>query len=195
MRSSQLKRGRVGAALVAMIAVVGAAAIGAAGEAQPPGPRGGLGGPARPGPGGPFAGLGLNLRDLSEEQREQAQRVVESHAEEMERSATELRTSRFALEDAIATTPLDEAAILQRSADVGAAEGRLAVVRGRIQAEIFALLTPDQQQQVTERREQMRERREAGEPRPPRRPGARLWRMWRGMASLVLRTAGRNDPS
>lgn len=186
MRWKQLTRGLVGAALVATIAVVGTTAIGASGEAQPPGPRGGLGGPARPGPGGPFGGFGLNLRDLSEEQREQAQRVIESHAEEMERLGTELRTARFALEDTIAATPLDEAAILQRSADVGAAEGRLAVVRGRMQAEIFALLTPEQQQQVTERREQMRERREAGEPRPPRRPGARFGRMWRGLASFIM---------
>jgi ElaB/YqjD/DUF883 family membrane-anchored ribosome-binding protein len=73
--------------------------------------------------------------------------------------------------------------VRQRSADVAAVEADMAVLRAQIHRDVFAVLTPDQQQRARElraeaaqrfdeRRERMNERRQQFEERRQRRgPG------------------------
>jgi len=160
----------IGVALV-LVSVLGVTSWVVTGaQAQPPGAPAGPR-PHRMGPGGGFGpGMGLGLggvSNLSDAQREQIRRVVENHADQIGPLTEKVRAARLALEDALVNDPLSEGPLLQRSSDLGAAEGELAVARGRLLAEISTLLTPEQQQQAKAWREQMKER--IGSDRPPRR--------------------------
>jgi protein CpxP len=143
---------------------VGAAATLAARE-QGPGPLGpgggfgrrGPGGPGMRGPGGPMVSLrGLDLTDT---QREQVRAVMASHQAEFEAQAQKLGPARKALTDAVTAETLDESAIRQRAADVAALEADGAVLRARVHGEIWALLTPEQQQKARDLKAQAEQRR------------------------------------
>ena len=76
-----------------------------------------------------------------------------------------MQTARTALQDAVTADSFDEATVRQKSVDVAAVEADAAVLRAKVHSEVWALLTPEQQQkarelkaQRVERRAQMRER-------------------------------------
>jgi Spy/CpxP family protein refolding chaperone len=138
--------------------------------AREQGPRGfmgqiGPGGPGR-GPGGPGGFVpGLRALDLTETQREQVKAAMESHKAEFEAQATKMQAARQALDAVVTADTLDEAAIRQKSADVAVVEADGAVLRAKVHTEVWALLTPEQQQkaktlqaQRESRRGQIRER-------------------------------------
>jgi Spy/CpxP family protein refolding chaperone len=116
-----------------------------------------------PGSGGPGRGFGPGLfglrAELSDAQREQVRAVMERHEDETRPLREQHRAAQLALEDAIVADSIDEATIRQKSAELSSVATELAVVRARIHAEVMALLTPEQRQQVQERRTQARERR------------------------------------
>jgi protein CpxP len=161
------------AGITAAVALaVGAAATLAAREQGPFGPGAGIG---RRGPGGPgMRGLfPLRGLDLTDAQRDQVRAVMQSHRAEFEAQAQKLGPARRALNDAVTAETLDEAAIRQRAAEVAAIEAEGAVLRARVHGEIWALLTPEQQQKARElkaradqRREQRRERFRQRQQRP-----------------------------
>ena len=74
----------------------------------------------------------------------------------------QLRPARLALEAAITADTFDEATIRQKNADVAAVDAELAVIRAQVNAEIVALLTPEQRKLLQDRRDQM-----ANHPMPP----------------------------
>jgi len=166
---------RMALGLGALVLIVGVGAAGfAAAQNQDNAPdhrpfsrRGGPEGPGGPGgfigrggPGGPMAGMILRDLDLTDAQEEQVRSILEARraadAPLMERAGA----ARQALQTAVQTRPVDEAAIRARAAELAVVEADLAVSQARLQAELFELLTPEQQTQVNERREQMQERRE-----------------------------------
>ena len=87
-----------------------------------------------------------------------------------------LRTARAALNDAVTAATFDEGGVRAKAADLAAVEADAAVLRARAHAEVWALLTPEQQQkaqqlkaQRTERQERMRQRfQERRQPRQQR---------------------------
>ena len=118
------------------------------------------------GPGGP-GGILAQLRelDLTDAQRAQVRNAMESHKAEFEAQATSMMAARQALHEAVTAEAFDEATIRQKSADVAALEADGAVLRARVHAEVWAQLTPEQQQKaldlkasIAKRFEQMRER-------------------------------------
>ena len=156
----------LGLALVAGAGV----AVTAAREQGPRGPGGfmgqmGPGGPGR-GPGGPGGIMpGLRGLELTETQREQVKAAMESHQAEFEAQATKMRAAHEALQAVITADTVDESAIRLKAADVAAVEADGAVLRAKVRAEVWALLTPEQQTkaktlqaQRQERRGQIRER-------------------------------------
>lgn len=165
---------------LALALVIGArVAVTAAREQGPRGPmgqmrHGGPGGPGR-GPGGIIPGL--RALDLTATQREQVKAAMESHKVELETQAKAMQTARQALHAVVTTDTFDEAAIRLKSADVAVVEADGAVLRAKVHAEVWALLTPEQQQkaktlqaerearrgQVRERGEQRQERRQRGQ--------------------------------
>lgn len=159
------------AAGVAVALVAGAAAVTAAARGQ--GPGGGPGmmgpgpggpdgpgfGPGRRGPGGPVGLMrGLRGLDLSEAQRESVRAIAEQHKAEFQSIGERMRTAQKALHEVEIAETLDEAAIRAKVSDRAAVEADAAVLRARVHQEVWALLTPEQQQKARELRAQLEQR-------------------------------------
>ena len=98
------------------------------------------------GPGGPDGIIpGLRALDLTEAQREQLKATMESHKAEFETQATKMLAAHKALHAVVTAESFDEAAIRQASAEVAIVDADGAVLRAKVQAEVWALLTPEQQ--------------------------------------------------
>ena len=132
----------------------------------PFGGRGGRGGPG--GPGGP--GLALGALNLTDTQRDQVRDIRERYREQTQPLAARLDDLREQQRTAIEAIPVDETRITSATQDLVQAQVELAIQEARLNADIWALLTPEQQAQATkaraarearqaERREQMQQRR------------------------------------
>lgn len=142
----------------------------------------GPGGPGmRGGPGGPLGIAGLPLRGLglTDAQREQVEAVMDSHRDEQKAIGERMMTARKALRDAVEADAFNDAAIRAAAAEVGGVEADAAVLRARLRAEVFALLTPEQVQKVKDLRSEMESRMKDGRgrglrprPLPPPDPRA-----------------------
>ena len=144
--------------IVALITVVALFALaGAAVLAQRPGVRGPRGGGPGFGPGGPQAGLELRALDLTDAQREQVRQLTQQQREQTRALLERARAAREAQRQAVEAIPFNEPqvrAALQALAEV---QTELAVQQARIQSDVYALLTPEQQQRL----QQVRAEREA----------------------------------
>jgi len=115
------------------------------------GPRMGRGGPI--GPGGPmgmfgFLGPDLNLTDA---QKQQIKSIAESHKAEWQALGERARTAHQGLEATMRGDAVDEGLIRAKSAEVAAVEADMAVAAARARAEIWPILTPEQQATVKNR--------------------------------------------
>lgn len=158
---------RMTAAALGVALAAGAGLATVAAREQGPDGQGRPGAIGRRGPGGPGGGLGLPLRglDLTEAQREQVRTAMAGHKAEFDAVRTRMSTARTALQAAITADAFDEGAVREKSVEVAAVEADAAVLRARVHAEVWALLTPEQQQKArqlqadrAQRRAQMRER-------------------------------------
>jgi Spy/CpxP family protein refolding chaperone len=138
-----------------------------------PGRFGGPGGPPHLGPMGP-AGIALNRLGLSDAQKDQAKAIMQAHQQDLKGLGDRERGAREALNAAVSADVMDEGAIRARAADVAAVEADSAVLQARIRAEVFQILTPDQQAQAkqmqTEMKQRLEERRQRGQGGAPARP-------------------------
>jgi protein CpxP len=155
---------RIGTAVgAAMLTVgLGAAALSMAGDQQQnqapsaDGRRGpGFGGPGRGrgGPGGPMGPLGgLPLRELnlSESQREQVRAIVESREAETRAIGERAMAAREALHAATTAASFDEGLVRSKAAELATVEADMAVARARVYADVFQMLTPEQQAKAKE---------------------------------------------
>jgi periplasmic protein CpxP/Spy len=134
------------------VAVVAAFAVmlsaGVCVYAQGPGPRsGGPGGALGRGARGFGPGPALALRELnlSDAQRQQVRDIMQRHRDENRQAADRLRTAMEAQRKAVNTVPVDEGLIRSTSQALAGAQTEMAVRQARMQSEIFAILTPEQQ--------------------------------------------------
>jgi len=147
-----------GALALALSVGAGALVLAQVGPGGPGGPYGpGFGpgfGPGRMG--GPGAMM-MPMRQLglTDAQREQVKGIMQSHRDEAKAIGERLGPARKALQDAITQAPVNEGLIRQRAAELAAVEADAAVARARLHAEVFAILTPEQQKKATELRAQM----------------------------------------
>jgi periplasmic protein CpxP/Spy len=156
---------RIGSAIGAAILTigVGSAALALAGQQQQNqapaaqgrhggpdgfGPGRGRGGPG--GPGGPLAGLPLRELNLTDAQREQVKQIVDSRQQDARAIGERAMAARAALHAATTSPSFDEALIRAKAAEVSAIEADMAVSRARIFADVFQVLTPEQQAKVKE---------------------------------------------
>ena len=155
----------IGVALIAVLTMIGVTAQ----QGPPPDRTGGLVGPGGQGPGHLMAlgGFGRGLRaatfnmmlrglralDLTEAQRDQAKNALQSHKDEFKAIAREMIAARGALGDAVTADTIDQDAIRAASGRVAEVELSAALLRARVHAEVFALLTPEQQQKAKAMRE------------------------------------------
>ena len=152
------------AAIVAAVVMTGVAASVAAHQQQQQrgpavegrrGPGGRMGGPG--GPGG-FGLPGLRELDLTDAQKEQVRTIQQSHRDEVQQIAERTRTAQRAIDQAANGPSIDEAAIRTQSQALAAAIADGAVLRAKVNAEIFGVLTAEQQQKLNELRAQRQER-------------------------------------
>ncbi len=145
-------RSLVGLAIAA--GVVGIIAAGVIFAQQPAGPapggmmmgRGQMMGGRGPMGGGPFAGIrrGLAQLGLSDQQKTQIKAIFAGHKADLEGFASRMQPARQALHQAI-VSGADEAAIRKAAAGVAAVEADMAVFHAAVRAQVFAVLTPEQQ--------------------------------------------------
>jgi Spy/CpxP family protein refolding chaperone len=129
-------------ALVA--ALVGGGALAYAQGPLPGGPRGR--GPG--GPGGPGAGLSLRALDLTDAQQEQVRQLTQQNREQMRALMDRMRAAQEARRRAVEAVPFNESQVRSAMKDLAEVEADLAVSEARLQADIYALLSADQQQRL-----------------------------------------------
>lgn len=117
--------------------------------AQGPGPGrrgpGGFGGPGAPaGPGG----LPLRALNLTETQQDQIKQLTEQYREQNRTVGEQLRMAIEVQRKAVETIPVDEGLIRSTTQALAEAQTEMAIQQARLQSEIFALLTPAQQDQA-----------------------------------------------
>ena len=140
----------------------------------PGGPDGPFGRGGRGGPGGPMGILGpmmIERLDLTTDQRDRVKQILDSHREEQQAIAEREMAARGALEAAITADTFDESVIRARAADVGAVEADETVVRARVYAEVFQILTSDQQTKLKGMQANMRQRQDQMRANRPQRGG------------------------
>lgn len=107
--------------------------------------------------GGPGVGLPLGQLELTDAQRQQIRQLVQQRRNEMRPLVEHLRTAAEARRQAVTAIPVDEARIRAATQELAQVQADVAVQQARLQSEIVALLTPEQQQ----RAQQLRAEREA----------------------------------
>jgi periplasmic protein CpxP/Spy len=127
---------------------------------------------------GPFDPGVLRRLDLTDAQREQIRAVYEQHRDELRTLGERLRTAHRAQSEAVNSIPVNEEQIRARSAEVAAAQTEMALLRARIHAAVYQVLTPEQQSKAQQlrgdrqkrfeerrqRREQHRQQRQQAQP-------------------------------
>ena len=122
--------------------VAGGALVYAQGPAD--GPRGR--GPG--GPGGPQAGLALRQLDLTEAQQNQVRQLTQQNREQMRSLMDRMRAAQDARRKAVEVVPFNESQVRAAMKDLAEVEADLAVAEARLQADIYGLLSPDQQHRL-----------------------------------------------
>jgi len=135
-----------------LTAVLAGLLAGGVAFAQGPGAgrRGGPGGFGGPGPGGRGGpgGLPLQALNLTEAQQDQVKQLVQQSRAQNQSVAEQLRSAMDAQRKAVETIPVDEGLIRSTTQALVEAQTEMAIQQARLQGEIFALLTPDQQAQA-----------------------------------------------
>ena len=145
-----------GVALVALLVTSVAYAQGPRGGGF--GGRGGRGF----GPGGP--GLALNELNLTDAQREQVREIRDRYQEQIQTLSRRLGDLAAKQRQAIETVPVNETLVTSATQDMTQAQVEVAIQEARINADIWSVLTPEQQATATklraERKAQMEQRRQ-----------------------------------
>jgi len=155
------------------LTAVAVTALLATGVAFAQGPRaGGPFGRGR-GPMGPGRGPGMALAalNLTDAQKEQVRDIRDRHRQESQAAMDHLAAVQQQQREAIETFPINEAAITSLSQDLAQAQVEVALQEARLNADIWAVLTPEQQAQLNkiradqqarmnQRRQQMEQRRQ-----------------------------------
>ena len=144
-----------GVAVVALLVTSVAYAQGPRGG----GPFGGRGGRGAFGP-----GPALNELNLSDAQKEQVREIRERNRDQTQQVMQRLNAAAQKQRQAIETLPVNETLITSATQDMTAAQVELAIQEARLNADVWSVLTPEQQAQATklraERKAQMDERRQ-----------------------------------
>ena len=104
---------------------------------------------------GPMGPVGIDMRDLTDAQREQIRAINERHADEIRPLIERTQKAREAMADAV----LANGDLRGLSVELGQAEGELAFANAQMQVEVLSVLTPEQRQKMQDRRKEMEARR------------------------------------
>ena len=125
-------------------------------------PRGGGRGGRGFGPGAPS--LALSELNLTDAQREQVREIRDRSREQVQALSRRLGDLAAKQRQAIETMPVNETLITSATQDMTQAQVEMAIQEARINADIWSVLTPEQQTKATklraERKAQMEQRRQ-----------------------------------
>jgi protein CpxP len=139
---------------VATSAVLVTAAVDAQHEGGQPGRRHGHGRMHRG-----IDGLSLRGLDLTEAQQQEIRSIHEQNREAGRAVGEKLRAAWRALHEATVAESIDESAIRAAAGELGNAEAEAAISRARVHAQVWKVLTPEQQEKAKALRAERRERR------------------------------------
>ena len=154
----------VTAGIVAVMAG-GAVAIFAQGG---PGRGAGPLGPGGPGGRGFAAGFALGQLDLSDAQKQQVRDIMQRHRQQSQPVMDRLQQAMRAQRAAINAVPVNEAAVRQAATALAAVEADMAVDQARMHADIFSILTVEQQEKAKQLEAQGQARAQERRQRAPR---------------------------
>lgn len=154
----------VTAGIVAVMAG-GAVAIFAQGG---PGRGAGALGPGGPGGRGFAAGFALGQLDLSDAQKQQVRDIMQRHRQQSQPVMDRLQQAMQAQRAAINAVPVNEAAVRQAATALAAVEADMAVDQARMHADIFSILTVEQQEKAKQLEAQGQARAQERRQRAPR---------------------------
>jgi protein CpxP len=97
----------------------------------------------------------LNLTDA---QKDQLKGILDSHRGEWKGLGDRAMEARQTLHTAVTADAVDEGLIRARAAELATIESDLAVARARMHADVFRILTPEQQAQAREAQSRMQQR-------------------------------------
>jgi Spy/CpxP family protein refolding chaperone len=138
------------AGAVVAVSLVTSTAFAQGPRAEGPGRLGGPRGPAR----GVAGGLALRALGLSEAQQQQIREIRGRYRDEVRTAGVQVRTALSAQRSAVDAIPLNEGAIRATVQELAAAQAEAAIVEAHIHNEVWAVLTPAQQEQATRLRAQ-----------------------------------------
>ena len=157
---------------VALIALAVALVEGGAAALYAQGPGGRAGGPPFGGPGGRGfgAGFALGQLDLSDAQKQQIRDITMRHREDSQALSERLRTAMDAQQVAIETVPVNESLVRAAAQALAVVQADMAVEQARLHADIFGVLTVEQQAKAKQLQEQAQTRLQERRQRAPRQP-------------------------
>jgi len=144
------------------------AAGGAALFAQAPGGPGRGAGPG--GRGGFAAGFALGQLDLSDAQKQQVRDIMQRHRQQSQATMERLQQAMQAQRAAIDTVPVNESLVRSAAASLAAVEADMAVDQARMHADVFSILTVEQQEKAKQLEAQAQARQQERRQRAPRQP-------------------------
>jgi len=117
--------------------------------------------------------------DLSDAQREQVRQLTEQNRQQMQSLIGRMRAAQDARRTAVEAVPFNESQVRDAMKDLAEVEADLAVAEARLQADVYGLLTADQQQRLQklraerearakERAQQQQQRQQQRQQRQPR---------------------------
>ena len=117
------------------------------------GPRGGgFGGRGERGFGPGAPGLMLNALNLTDAQRDQVREIRNRYREQTQAATKRLRDLAAKQREAIETIPVNETLITSATQDLTQAQAEMAINEAHLNADIWAVLTPEQQAKATKLR-------------------------------------------
>ena len=156
----------VTAGIVALMSGGAVALLAQAGPGRGAGPFG----PGRPAGRGFEAGFALGQLDLSDAQKQQVRTIMQRHREQSQATMQRMQQAMQAQRAAINQVPVNEAAVRQAAAALAVVEADVAVDQARLHADIFNVLTVEQQEKAKQLEAQAQSRAQERRQRAPRQP-------------------------
>ena len=160
----------VTAGIVALMSGGAVALFAQAGGGRGPGGGAGPFGPGAPGRRGFEAGFALGQLNLSDAQKQQVQSIVQQHRQQLQPVMQRLQQAMQAQRAAVNQVPVNEAAVRQAAAALASVEADMAVEQARLHADIFNVLTVEQQDKAKQLEQQAQARAQERRQRAPRQP-------------------------
>ena len=160
----------VTAGIVALMSGGAVALFAQAGGGRGPGGGAGPFGPGAPGRRGFEAGFALGQLNLSDAQKQQVQSIVQQHRQQSQPVMQRLQQAMQAQRAAVNQVPVNEAAVRQAAAALASVEADMAVEQARLHADIFNVLTVEQQDKAKQLEQQAQARAQERRQRAPRQP-------------------------